>query len=97
MGQDNERLNRAELLQLHQQYTSEIRTSLDFVNRNVSFYVGLMSAILGILLAALLNVDSGNRGRCACSSVRDWWYGWLNSVTPQLEPSIIASWMRPLR
>ena len=61
MGQDNERLNRAELLQLHQQYTSEIRTSLDFVNRNVSFYVGLMSAILGILLAALLNVDSGNR------------------------------------
>jgi hypothetical protein len=60
VGQDNERLNRAELLQLHQQYTSEIRTSLDFVNRNLSFYVGLMSAILGILLAALLNVDSGN-------------------------------------
>lgn len=61
MGQDNERLNRAELLQLYQEYTSEIRTSLDFVNRNLSFYVGLMSAILGILLAALLNVDSGNR------------------------------------
>jgi hypothetical protein len=61
VGQDNERLNRAELLQLHQQYASEIRTSLDFVNRNLSFYVGLMSAILGILLAALLNLDSGNR------------------------------------
>jgi hypothetical protein len=90
VGQDNERLNRAELLQLHQQYTSEIRTSLDFVNKNLSFYVGLMSAILGILLAALLSVDSEDP-RCGCSSIRDWWYGWLSSVTPQLEPSIIAS------
>jgi hypothetical protein len=95
VGEDNERLNRAELLQLHQQYASEIRTSLDFVNRNLSFYVGLMSAILGILLAALLNVDSGNRralwlligpglviwlAELGCSTVRAFYHRFIDAT-----------------
>jgi hypothetical protein len=60
MGRDNERLDRAELLQLHQQYAAEMQTSSDFAHRNLSFYVGLLSAILGALLAGLLSIDSGD-------------------------------------
>jgi len=37
-----------------------MRTSLDFAHRNLTFYVGLLSAILAATLAGLLQVDSGN-------------------------------------
>jgi hypothetical protein len=35
-----EKLDRAELLVLHEHYATEMRTALDFAHRNLSFYVG---------------------------------------------------------
>jgi hypothetical protein len=37
-----------------------MRTSLDFAHRNLTFYVGLLSAILAAALAGLLQVDAGD-------------------------------------
>jgi hypothetical protein len=54
------KLDRGELLMLHDSFLSEMRTSLDFAHRNLTFYVGLLSAILAATLAGLLNADSGN-------------------------------------
>jgi hypothetical protein len=53
-------LDRAELLMLHDAYLNEMRTSLDFAHRNLTFYVGLLSAILAAALAGLLQVDVGD-------------------------------------
>lgn len=58
-GKDG-KLDRAELLMLHDIFVGEMRTSLDFAHRNLAFYVGLLSAILAATLAGLLQVDSGN-------------------------------------
>jgi hypothetical protein len=58
-GKDG-KLDRAELLTLHDIFVGETRTSLDFAHRNLTFYVGLLSAILAATLAGLLQVDSGN-------------------------------------
>src|SRR6266496_5969512 len=58
-GQE-EKLDRAELLALHEQYATEMRTCLDFAHRNLAFYVGLLSAILAAVLAGLLQVDAGD-------------------------------------
>jgi hypothetical protein len=58
-GQEK-KLDRAELLGLHEVYTTEMRTCLDFAHRNLAFYVGLLSAILAALLAGLLQMDTGN-------------------------------------
>ena len=58
-GKDG-KLDRAELLTLHDIFVGEMRTSLDFAHRNLTFYVGLLSAILAATLAGLLQVDSGN-------------------------------------
>jgi hypothetical protein len=55
-----EKLDRAELLMLHEQYATEMRTSLDFVHRNLSFYVGLLSAILAAVLAGFLHMGAGD-------------------------------------
>jgi hypothetical protein len=56
-----ENLDRAELLTLHEHYANEIRTSLDLAHRNLSFYVGLLSAILAAVLAGLLKAGAGDR------------------------------------
>jgi hypothetical protein len=65
MGEEKERkdgkLDRAELLMLHDSFVGEMRTSLDFAHRNLIFYVGLLSAILAATLAGLFQVDSGDR------------------------------------
>jgi hypothetical protein len=65
MGEEKERkdgkLDRAELLMLHDSFVGEMRTSLDFAHRNLTFYVGLLSAILAATLAGLFQVDSGDR------------------------------------
>jgi hypothetical protein len=58
-GKDG-KLVRAELLMLHDSFVGEMRTSLDFAHRNLTFYVGLLSAILAATLAGLLQADSGN-------------------------------------
>jgi hypothetical protein len=58
-GQDG-KLDRTELLMLHDSFVGEMRTSLDFAHRNLTFYVGLLSAILAATLAGLLQVDSGS-------------------------------------
>jgi len=64
MRQPSDRLERDELFRLHEQYLTEMRTSLDLAHRNLSFYVGLLSAILVALLAGLLNLHVGDpRGR----------------------------------
>jgi hypothetical protein len=55
-----EKLDRAELLGLHELYTTEMRTCLDLAHRNLAFYVGLLSAILATLLAGLLQMDTGD-------------------------------------
>src|SRR5215208_3961585 len=64
MGEEKEgkdgKLGRAELLMLHDAFVGEMRTSLDFAHRNLTFYVGLLSAILAATLAGLLQIDSGN-------------------------------------
>lgn len=54
------KLNRAELLMLHETYVNEMRTSLDFAHRNLTFYVGLLSAILAAALAGMLQADAGD-------------------------------------
>ena len=54
------KLDRTELLILHDHYINEIRASLDFAHRNLTFYVGLLSAILAAALAGLLQVDAGD-------------------------------------
>jgi hypothetical protein len=47
MGEEKEgkdgKLDRAELLMLHDNFVGEMRTSLDFAHRNLTFYVGLLS------------------------------------------------------
>jgi hypothetical protein len=58
--EEENKLDRAELLILHEHYANEIRTSLDFAHRNLTFYVGLLSAILAAALAGLLQVDAGD-------------------------------------
>jgi hypothetical protein len=58
---EGERLNRADLLRLHEYCADEIRTSLDFAHKNLSFYVGLLSALLAGVIAGLLNVHPGDR------------------------------------
>jgi hypothetical protein len=55
-----EKLDRGELLLLHDHYATEMRTLLDFAHRNLSFYVGLLSAILAAVLAGLLHAGSGD-------------------------------------
>jgi hypothetical protein len=64
MGDEKEgkdgKLDRTELLMLHDSFVGEMRTSLDFAHRNLTFYVGLLSAILAATLAGLLQADSGN-------------------------------------
>jgi hypothetical protein len=45
---------------LHEEYLNEMRSSLDFAHRNLTFYVGLLSAILAAALAGLLQVDAGD-------------------------------------
>jgi hypothetical protein len=57
---EEEKLDRAELLMLHEHYATEMRTSLDFTHRNLSFYVGLLSAILAATIAGLLQVGAGD-------------------------------------
>jgi hypothetical protein len=37
-----------------------MRTSLDFAHRNLTFYVGLLSAILAAALAGMLQADAGD-------------------------------------
>lgn len=59
-GSIDEKLDRAELLVLHEHYATEMRASLDFAHRNLSFYVGLLSAILAAVLAGILKADSGD-------------------------------------
>jgi hypothetical protein len=58
-GQE-EKLDRAELLGLHQHYATEMRACLDLAHRNLAFYVGLLSAILAAVLAGLLQLDGGD-------------------------------------
>jgi hypothetical protein len=57
---EENKLDRAELLMLHEEYLNEMRSSLDFAHRNLTFYVGLLSAILAAALAGLLQVDAGD-------------------------------------
>jgi hypothetical protein len=57
---EENKLNRVELLMLHETYVNEMRTSLDFAHRNLTFYVGLLSAILAAALAGLLQADAGD-------------------------------------
>jgi tetrahydromethanopterin S-methyltransferase subunit F len=45
---------------LYERYADEVRTSLDFANRNLSFYVGLLSALFAGILAGLFNVQRGD-------------------------------------
>jgi hypothetical protein len=59
--EEGERLDRADLWRLHEYCANEIRTSLDFAHRNLSFYVGLLSALLAAVIAGLLNVHRGDR------------------------------------
>lgn len=59
-GRIEEKLDRAELLVLHEHYATEMRASLDFAHRNLSFYVGLLSAILAAVLAGILKAGSGD-------------------------------------
>jgi hypothetical protein len=59
-GRMEEKLDRAELLVLHEHYATEMRASLDFAHRNLSFYVGLLSAIRAALLAGILKAGSGD-------------------------------------
>jgi hypothetical protein len=54
------KLGRAELLILHEHYANEMRSSLDFAHRNLSFYVGLLSAILAAVLAGFLQIGAGD-------------------------------------
>jgi len=60
MGREGEKLNRAELLTLHEHYANEMRSSLDFAHKNLSFYVGLLSAILAAVLAGFLRMGAGD-------------------------------------
>jgi hypothetical protein len=59
-GRTEQKLDRAELLVLHEHYATEMRASLDFAHRNLSFYVGLLSAILAAVLAGILKAGSGD-------------------------------------
>lgn len=59
-GRIEKKLDRAELLALHEHYATEMRASLDFAHRNLSFYVGLLSAILAALLAGILKAGPGD-------------------------------------
>ena len=59
--EEGTKLDRADLLRLHEHCANEIRTSLDFAHRNLSFYVGLLSAVLAGVVAGLLSVDPGDR------------------------------------
>jgi hypothetical protein len=59
-GRIEEKLDRAELLVLHEHYATEMRASLDFAHRNLSFYVGLLSAIPAAVLAGTLNAHPGD-------------------------------------
>lgn len=59
--EEGERLDRADLWRLHEYCANEIRTSLDFAHRNLSFHVGLLSALLAAVIAGLLNVHQGDR------------------------------------
>jgi type IV secretory pathway TrbD component len=59
-GSVDEKLDRAELLVLHEYYATEMRASLDFAHRNLSFYVGLLSAILAAVLAGILKAGTGD-------------------------------------
>jgi hypothetical protein len=58
---EGERLDRVDLFRLHEYCANEIRTSLDFAHRNLSFYVGLLSVLLAAVTAGLLNVERGDR------------------------------------
>ena len=55
---DDNRLDRAELMRLYEQYAVEIRACLDFAHRYLAFYVGLLSAILVAVVAGLLQADA---------------------------------------
>jgi hypothetical protein len=57
---EGQKLDRAELLILHDQYATEMRSSLDFAHKNLSFYVGLLSAILAAVLAGFLRMGAGH-------------------------------------
>jgi type IV secretory pathway TrbD component len=59
-GRTEQKLDRAELLVLHEHYATEMRASLDFAHQNLSFYVGLLSAILAAVLAGILKAGSGD-------------------------------------
>jgi hypothetical protein len=59
--EEGEKLSRADLLRLHDHFADEIRTSLDFAHRNLSFYVGLLSALLAGVLAGLFQLHPGDR------------------------------------
>jgi hypothetical protein len=67
--EEGEGLSRADLLRLHEYCADEIRTSLDFAHRNLSFYVGLLSALLAAVIAGLLNVHRGDWEHSGCSLV----------------------------
>jgi hypothetical protein len=57
---EGKKLDRAELLMLHECYVTEMRASLDFAHRNLSFYVGLLSAILASVLVGFLHMGAGD-------------------------------------
>ena len=59
-GREGEKLDRAELLILHEHYANEMRSSLDFAHKYLSFYVGLLSAILAAVLAGFLRMGAGD-------------------------------------
>jgi hypothetical protein len=58
---EKEKLGRVDLLRLHEYSANEMRTSLDLAHRNLSFYVGLLSAVLALVMAGLLQVQPGDR------------------------------------